>query len=142
MSTSNPDGAPNHAELQRERWSARAALWRERPPVRNATTRMSAELMLAVLDRRPNMRVLDVACGMGEPALTIAAGIAEIDGQVVASDLVEEMLALARENAARRHVDNIDFQIADAEALPFDDESFDAVTCRYALMLLPDASWP
>lgn len=95
--------------------------------------------MLAALDVRPNLRVLDVACGPGEPAITVAAGIAEQGGQVLATDLVEEMLALARENAAARNVHNIDFQQADAEYLPCDDESFDAVTCRHALMLLPDA---
>jgi ubiquinone/menaquinone biosynthesis C-methylase UbiE len=95
--------------------------------------------MLDALDRRTGMRVLDVACGMGEPAVTIATSIASIDGQVLATDLVEEMLELARENAAQRQVSNISFQLADAEALPFPDGSFDAVTCRYAVMLLPDA---
>jgi SAM-dependent methyltransferase len=95
--------------------------------------------MLAALDQRPGMRVLDVACGPGEPAVTVAAGIAAVDGQVVATDLVDEMLGMARENARERGVTNITFQQSDAEALPFPDASFDAVTCRHAIMLLPDA---
>jgi SAM-dependent methyltransferase len=95
--------------------------------------------MLDALDMRPGMRVLDVACGPGEPAITVAAGIASIGGQVVASDLVDEMLAMAGENARERAVTNITFQQADAEALPFPDATFDAVTCRHAIMLLPDA---
>jgi SAM-dependent methyltransferase len=139
MSTSDPPKTNAREESQHERWSARAALWRERPPSRNSTTQMTSELMLAALDRRPGLRVLDVACGMGEPAVTIAAGIVTVDGQVLATDLVDEMLAMARENAEQRQVSNITFQQANAEALPFPDASFDAVTCRHAVMLLPDA---
>jgi len=139
MSMSNPPRTQTDEEAQRERWSARAALWRERPPSRNVPSQITAELMLAALDPRPTMRVLDVACGMGEPAITIAAGIASVDGQVLATDLVEEMLAMARENAAQRELSNIAFQQANAEALPFPDATFDAVTCRHAVMLLPDA---
>jgi ubiquinone/menaquinone biosynthesis C-methylase UbiE len=139
MSQPDPPATQPHEETQHERWTARAARWRDRPPARNATSLATSALMLNALDRRPGMRVLDVACGPGEPAVTIAAGIASIDGQVVATDLVDEMLAMARENAAERGVTNITFQQADAEALPFPDASFDAVTCRHAIMLLPDA---
>lgn len=138
MSMFDPPGRPRD-ETQHERWTARAALWSERPPVRNTTSLATSALMLATFDLRPGMRVLDVACGPGEPAVTIAAGIAAVDGQVVATDLVDEMLAMARENARERGVTNITFQQADAEALPFPDASFDAVTCRHAIMLLPDA---
>jgi len=137
VSDSSDMSAPE--ETQHARWTARAARWRERPPARNATSQASSDLMLAALDLRPVMRILDVACGPGEPAVTIAAGIAPHHGQVIATDLVEGMLAMARENARERGVTNITFQQADAEALPFPDASFDAVTCRYAIMLLPDA---
>jgi SAM-dependent methyltransferase len=137
MSASNASGTPD-GETQRERWTARAARWRERPPARNATSLAASALMLAALDQRPGLRVLDVACGAGEPAVTIAAGIAATGGHVFATDLIGDMLAMARENARERGVANIAFARADAEALPFADGSFDAVTCRYAVMLLPD----
>lgn len=138
MPMSDPPVSPRE-ETQHERWTARAALWRGQPPARNTTSLATSALMLAALDQRPGMRVLDVACGPGEPAVTIAAGIAAVDGQVVATDLVDAMLVMARENARERGVTNITFQQADAEALPFPDASFDAVTCRHAIMLLPDA---
>jgi SAM-dependent methyltransferase len=138
MPLSDDSGRPN-GETQRERWTARAALWRAQPPASNATSLAASTLMLAALDQRPAMRVLDVACGAGEPAVTIAAGIAAAGGRVVATDLIADMLAMARENARERGVTNITFQQADAEALPFPDGSFDAVTCRYAVMLFPDA---
>lgn len=139
MPEPDPAGMPPRVETQRERWTARAALWRARSPSRNATSLATSALMLATLDQRPKMRVLDVACGAGEPAVTIAAGIAATGGHVIATDLIAEMLAMARENARERGVTNITFQQADAAALPFPDASFDAVTCRYAIMLLPDA---
>lgn len=139
MPMSDSSGMPPREESQRERWTARAALWHERPPARTATSHAASNLMLAALGQRLGMHILDVACGPGEPAVTIAAGIACVGGQVTATDLVEEMLAMARENARERGVTNVTFQQADAEALPFPDASFDAVTCRYAIMLLPDA---
>jgi SAM-dependent methyltransferase len=139
MSMSDPPKTDPREETQHERWATRAALWRERPPSRNATSQAASALMLATLDLRPGIRVLDVACGPGEPAVTIAAAIAPLHGHVTATDLVEEMLAMAREHARRHGVTAIAFQQADAEALPFPDACFDAVTCRYAIMLLPDA---
>src|SRR5262245_7039682 len=137
MASSDSGGMPRREETQHERWTARAALWRERPPARNSTSLATSTLMLDALDMRPGMRVLAVACGPGEPAVTIATGIASIGGQVVASDLVDEMLAMAGENARARGVTNITFQQADAETLPFPGATFDAVTCRHAIMLLP-----
>src|SRR5205085_10183488 len=82
--------------------------------------------------------VLDVASGPGEPALSIAAAIAPTGGHVTATDLVPEMLDAATTNASERGVTNVTFQQADAEALPFPDAAFDAVTCRFGVMLFPD----
>jgi SAM-dependent methyltransferase len=83
------------------------------------------------------MRVLDLASGSGEPALQIAA-IVGPGGHVVATDLSAEMLEIARENAVRQELTNVSFQTADAERLPFADESFDAVTCRMGIMFFYD----
>jgi hypothetical protein len=60
-----------HQADQRERWTVCAALWSAHPPAYDATTRLSSELMLAALNIQPNLRVHDVACGPGEPAITI-----------------------------------------------------------------------
>ena len=81
-------------------------------------------------------RVLDVATGTG----IIAEAVAKIvgpTGHVTAADLSQPML-----DQARRRLDklpNVDFAVADGQALPFPDESFDAVLCGMALMLFPDA---
>jgi ubiquinone/menaquinone biosynthesis C-methylase UbiE len=71
---------------------------------------------------------LDVATGGGHTALAIAPHVA----RVVSSDLTPEMLAAAREFIESQGVDNVTFEQADAENLPFPDRSFDIVTCRIA----------
>jgi len=73
-------------------------------------------------------RVLDVACGPG--FLTMA--FARQCGAAVGVDATEEMLSRARAEVRRRGLDNVEFRAADAERLPFDDASFDIVSCRAA----------
>jgi ubiquinone/menaquinone biosynthesis C-methylase UbiE len=84
---------------------------------------------------RSGMRVLDVASGCGEPAIPLARAVGE-RGAVVATDLSEHMLALTRKNAAG--ISNMSFRVADAQSLPFDDASFDLVTCRLGIMYFVD----
>jgi ubiquinone/menaquinone biosynthesis C-methylase UbiE len=73
-------------------------------------------------------RVLDVACGPG--FLTMA--FARVAEQVVGVDVTDVFLALARDEAKRRGLDNVEFRSAAAENLPFDAASFDIVACRAA----------
>ncbi|MGI8857436.1 MAG: class I SAM-dependent methyltransferase [Thermomicrobiales bacterium] len=129
---------PDHAdETDQERWTTRAARWRETATTRATSWQAATDLMIAALAIMPGMTMLDVASGPGEPALSLAAAVAP-DGHVTASDLVPEMLAMAEEHARRRGIANITFRQADVAALPFPDGSFDAVTCRFGLMIFPD----
>ena len=88
----------------------------------------SLDRLVALMEPEPTWELLDVATAAGHTAFVFAPHVA----RVVASDLVDEMLDVAREQAASRGLDNVGFESADAEALPFDDASFDAVTCRIA----------
>ena len=83
------------------------------------------------------MQVLDLACGVGQPALTAAMRVAP-GGRVVATDIAPEMVAAAQQAAARAGRENIEFREADLEAIPYPNASFDAVTCRFGLMFCPD----
>ena len=85
---------------------------------------------------RVNSYVLDIASGTGEPALSAAAKCPE--GKVMMTDLAEQMLAIAKENAARRGLRNVEARQCDAGALPFADNTFDAVTARFGFMFFPD----
>ena len=83
---------------------------------------------------RGDERVLDVATGGGHTALAFAPHVWE----VVASDLTPDMLAAAEEFIRGRGIENVRFELADAEALPFADGSFDVVVCRIAAHHFPD----
>ncbi len=73
-------------------------------------------------------RCLDVATGPGHTALRIA----ESAGQVIGIDIAGGMIAAARRQSAERGIRNAFFHLADVQALPFSDQSFDLVTCRIA----------
>jgi len=83
---------------------------------------------------RGDERVLDVATGGGHTALAFAPHVRE----VVASDLTPDMLAAAEKFVRERGAENVSYVRADAEDLPFADESFDLVTCRIAAHHFPD----
>ncbi len=83
------------------------------------------------------MRVLDVACGSGEPSISIASQLRG-SGQVVGVDMATLPLEVARERAQKRGLTNVEFQQADVHGLPFADESFDRVTSRLGVMFFGD----
>ena len=78
----------------------------------------------------PDENVLDVACGTGIAAL---AALNRAAGSVTALDINPGMLAVARTKSEK-----VTWVEGAAEALPFDDQRFDAVLCQFALMFLAD----
>jgi ubiquinone/menaquinone biosynthesis C-methylase UbiE len=76
----------------------------------------------------PEARLLDMGCGAGHASFIAAAQVKD----VVAYDLSEQMLTVVSEAAKTRHISNIKTQQGYAEALPFEDESFDVVISRYS----------
>jgi SAM-dependent methyltransferase len=100
-------------------------------------SRGATDAILEAAHIRPGQRVLDLASGAGDPALSIAAAVAPT-GRVTATDLGPGMMSLAEEIARKQGLTNIEFREADAEALPFTDESYDVLTCRFGIMFFPD----
>jgi ubiquinone/menaquinone biosynthesis C-methylase UbiE len=84
------------------------------------------------LNVAPGCRLLDVGCGSGQLALMAAKDGLEVTGVDIASNLVERAQARAQAEALRAR-----FQEADAEALPFEDASFDVVTSLIGAMFAP-----
>ena len=124
-------------DAQRSDWQVAAPGWRKWYDVLEAGGEIVSRTLIELAGIGPGDTVLDVATGYGEPALT-AARIVGPSGRVLATDIAADMLEFGRERAAQAGLDNVEFLEADAETLPFDDESFDAVLCRQGLQFLPD----
>lgn len=73
-----------------------------------------------------------MASGTGEPGLTIAKMIRK--GKVIATDISDGMLEIARENAFKKGINNFETVVSDVSDLPFEDNTFDAVSCRFGFM--------
>ena len=83
------------------------------------------------------MRVLDLASGTGEPAITLALRVGE-GGHVDALDLDGELLEIAKRRAEERGLSNFSVHAGDAHNLPFPDNSFDLATSRFGVMFFRD----
>lgn len=92
----------------------------------------AARFFAAQVPVQAGQRVLDIGCGTGEVALALAGRGAE----VVGVDLAPEMVARAQARA--QTVTGVSFHVADAQALPFPDRSFDRVVSAATLFFLPD----
>ncbi len=111
----------------RGRWAERTAVW----------TRAATEAILEASHLRPDMHVLDLASGPGDPAIPIAAALGPA-GAIIATDPEPEMLEVIRERAAARRFSALSCQQAAAERLPFPSATFDLVTCRFGVMHFSD----
>jgi ubiquinone/menaquinone biosynthesis C-methylase UbiE len=97
------------------------------------TLQIVGETLCEALDLCSGSTVLDVAAGNGNASLAAARRWCD----VTATDYVPALLERARERAQAERLP-IAFREADAEALPFEDESFDAVVSTFGVMFTPD----
>jgi arsenite methyltransferase len=82
-------------------------------------------------------RVLDLGCGAGTDSLVAVQMVGDV-GRVTGVDMTPAMLAKARASAAGMGARNVEFVEAEAEHLPFADESFDVVISNGVIDLIPD----
>ena len=129
----------SHDIIDREHrtWRSVSDGWRKNDSRLRENADVVTQRMLDLAGIDAGHRVLDIASGTGEPAIPAAHRVGET-GRVTGVDLVDEMLAVARDKAAVQNLRNIDFQTVDGSSMPFDTASFDAVTCRWGLMFMPE----
>jgi ubiquinone/menaquinone biosynthesis C-methylase UbiE len=123
-------------EQQRRQWSGNAPNWDSQHERLGREMAEVTEWLCREARLAPGMRVLDLACGSGHPALDEARLVLP-GGRVVATDLVEEMVEATRRRAAEAGLENLETRVMDLEDIAFPDESFDAVTCRFGVMFCP-----
>ncbi len=117
-------------EQQRQTWNKFSVGWEKWDQwVINWLAPVGKKLLDDV-ELKSNYKVLDVSTGTGEPGLTAATKVS----LVVATDVAEDMVKIARKNADARGLNNFEVRVVDAESLPFADGEFDAVVCRLGVM--------
>jgi len=139
MSAPDPGKIEKFREQLRHEWTSEetVAAWKKWHARLADFTGGVTRLLLEAAQLRPGMNVLDLASGVGDPVLSEAVAVAP-GGHVTATDLNPAMLAFIEEQARQRKITNINFREASAEALPFPEASFDALTCRFGIMFFPD----
>ena len=128
---------PEVRQTLREEWASAAPYWKKWDRHLAAQSQAATDLIVRGAQLVPGLRVLDLASGTGQPALTIARSIAPA-GHVTASDMTAEMVEATIENARAHGISNLDAKVADLERLPFSDAEFDRVTCRFGIMFVPE----
>lgn len=136
MSDQMPDNSKMKTQMKAA-WDDTAAGWKRWWPSFERSAQRVNDRLVELAQVSAGARVLDIATGSGEPALT-AARAAGPSGKVVAVDMSPNMLAIARERVAAAAVHNVELIESDAESLKLDADSFDAVLCRWGLMFMPD----
>ena len=125
------------AKKERANWNEVAASWRKWWHTFEGAAQHLNDRLVAMSGVAPGDRVLDIATGLGEPAIT-AARVAGPTGHVTGCDLACSMLELAAERAAELGIGQISFQEQNAEQLDVGTAVFDAAVCRWGLMLMGD----
>jgi len=123
-------------EQQKQSWNKFSPGWKKWDNITMNFLSPPGKAIIAAIQPAGNDSILDIAAGTGEPGLTIAGMLK--GGKVLITDLAEDMLVVAKEKAAAKGISNVEFMTCDVCELPFDDNSFDAVSCRFGFMFFPD----
>ncbi|MBS1680275.1 MAG: methyltransferase domain-containing protein [Bacteroidetes bacterium] len=123
-------------DQQKASWNKFSSGWRKWNELTMDHLKPMGDEIIHLIHSDDNSMVLDIAAGTGEPGLTLASKMKK--GKVIVTDLSEGMLAIARENAAARGLKNIETKVCDVCELPFADQTFDAISCRFGFMFFPD----
>lgn len=125
---------------QRKNWGNVAAGWKKWWKTFEKGGQKVSDKLVELAEVETGQRVLDIATGIGEPALTARRKIGD-SGYLLATDISPEMLAIGRERARHEGLNNIEFKEGDAATLVLPSSTFDAALCRWGLMFLPSLSY-
>jgi ubiquinone/menaquinone biosynthesis C-methylase UbiE len=120
----------------RKVWDDQANSWYGQREAIFAAARPVHEWLVRRVDPRPGQRLLEVAAGTGDTGLRAAALLGT--GRLVSTDIAPGMVEAARKRGAELGIGNVDYRVLDAQAMDFDEASFDGAICRWGYMLMPD----
>ena len=93
--------------------------------------------MVELLDPRPGQLLLELAAGPGETGFRALPHVRP-GGELLSTDAAPEMVEVARRRAAALGLSDVRFAVENAADLSLDDDTVDAVLCRFGLMLVPE----
>ena len=131
-----PFDAAKYKNAQREQWNKDGAAWRRWTPTLDRWYGIATRQMLDLARIQLGQRILDIAAGAGEPAVSAAERVGP-GGYVLATDISEGIVELALQVARERGLKQIKTSAMDGEKLDLPDACFDAVLCRLGLMYMP-----
>ena len=123
-------------DQQKESWNKFSPGWRKWDDLIMDFLKPMGDEIIRLINPKNDETVLDIAGGTGEPGLSISAKLK--GGKVVITDLSPDMLQIVAENAEKKGIKNIDIRACDACELPFEDNTFDSISCRLGFMFFPD----
>ena len=121
----------------RSSWDAAAAGWEKWWPLFERAAQSVSSRLVELAKIKPGHRVLDIATGTGEPAITAARAVGP-SGRVIGVDHSAGMLDVARRRAGALGLTNVEYHQGDAASLKEPPASFDAILSRWGLMFVTD----
>ena len=118
-------------------WQAMAAGWDADRELMWEATREVSERLLDALALQPGETVLELACGTGETGFAAARAVGP-QGEAILTDFATNMVDAARRHADALGLNGVEVRLMDAERMDLEDDSVDAVLCRWGYMLMAD----
>ena len=127
-----------YKEGQRQGWDSVADGWQKWSKITETAAEKVSRRLIELAEIKRGSTVLDIATGIGEPAITAAKQVGN-SGHVLAIDISSQMLSIAKQRAISLGLEQvIEFKEGDAETIDLPASTFDAALCRFGLMFLPD----
>ena len=143
VSNIRPDFNPDEFKAQqREMWDNAAAGWQTWWETIERRAQKVSNKLVELAEVQPGDKVLDIATGIGEPAVTAARRV-KPNGKVLAIDISSQMLLIAKTRAKSLGLDDIiEFRESDGEKIDLPDSTakFNAILSRWGLMFFPNLS--
>ena len=127
-----------YKEAERQSWDRVANNWQKWWKTIERGAEKVSRRLIELAEIKPGSKVLDIATGIGEPAITAANRVGN-SGHVLATDISSQRLSLAIQRAVSVGLQDVTrFKEGDVETIDLPSSTFNAVLCRWGLMFLPD----
>jgi ubiquinone/menaquinone biosynthesis C-methylase UbiE len=126
-----------YRDESREIWKSMAPGWEDRREWLMGVTGLVSDWIADRADPQPGQTVLELAAGTGDLGFKIARRVGP-EGRVISTDFSPEMLDVARRVGEAQGVTGVEHRVLDAERMELDDDSVDAVVCRFGYMLMAE----